>query len=109
MRGHLFGRPAPRRATVSSRPRVRGIETEAVVVAGREGWTAAVAPDEMSKGFGEGDEPMALKEAASTLVAAGLAVDLVAVLAAITNSQPRVMTIPHAPPLPSAPSHSDDP
>ena len=51
---------------------------------------------------------MALKEAASTLVAAGLAVDLVAVLAAITNSQPRVMTIRDGAALPSGPFELDD-
>ena len=51
---------------------------------------------------------MALKEAASTIVAAGLAVDLVAVLAAITNSQPRVMTIRDGTALPSGPFELDD-
>src|SRR5215831_18618157 len=66
--------------------------------------------DKMSRipGIGEGDEPMALKEAASTLVAAGLAVDLVAVLAAVTNSQPRVMTIRDGAALPSGPFELDD-
>src|SRR5262249_19708992 len=66
--------------------------------------------DKMSRipGIGEGDEPMPLKEAASTLVAAGLAVDLVAVLAAITNSQPRVMTIRDGAALPSGPFELDD-
>ena len=51
---------------------------------------------------------MALKDAASTLVATGLAVDLVAVLAAITNSQPRVMTIRDGAALPSGPFELDD-
>jgi hypothetical protein len=50
---------------------------------------------------------MALKEAASTLIAASLAVDLVAVLAAITNSQPRVMTIRDGAALPSGPFEFD--
>src|SRR5215475_10775821 len=51
---------------------------------------------------------MALKEAPSTLIAASLAVDLVAVLAAITNSQPRVMTIRDGAALPSGPFELDD-
>ena len=51
---------------------------------------------------------MALKEAASTPVAAGLAVDLVAVLAAVTDGQPRVMTIRDGAALPSGPFELDD-
>ena len=51
---------------------------------------------------------MALKEAASTPVAAGLAVDLVAMLAAVTNGQPRVMTIRDGAALPSGPFELDD-
>ena len=51
---------------------------------------------------------MALKEAPSTHVAASLAVDLVAVLAAVTNSQPRVMTIRDGAALPSGPFELDD-
>jgi hypothetical protein len=51
---------------------------------------------------------MALKEAASTFVPAGLAVDLVAVLTAVTNSQPRVMTIRDGAALPSGPFELDD-
>jgi hypothetical protein len=50
---------------------------------------------------------MALKEAASTHVAAGLAVDLVAVLAAVTDGQPRVMTIRDGAALPSGPFELD--
>jgi hypothetical protein len=65
----------------------------------------------MSKGFSEsttGDGLMALKEAASKFVATGLAVDLVAVLTAVTNSQPRVMTICDGTALPSGPFELDD-
>ncbi|MBO0758413.1 MAG: hypothetical protein J2P54_21390 [Bradyrhizobiaceae bacterium] len=51
---------------------------------------------------------MAFKEAAATLVAAGLAVDLVAVLVAVTNGQPRVMTIRDGTTLPSGPFELDD-
>jgi hypothetical protein len=51
---------------------------------------------------------MALKEAPSTRVAASLAVDLVAVLVAVTNSQPRVMTIRDGAALPSGPFELDD-
>ena len=51
---------------------------------------------------------MALKEAASTPVAAGLAVDLVAVLAAVTDGHPRVMTIRDGAALPSGPFELDD-
>jgi hypothetical protein len=51
---------------------------------------------------------MALKEAASTFVPAGLSVDLVAVLTAVTNSQPRVMTIRDGAALPSGPFELDD-
>jgi hypothetical protein len=50
---------------------------------------------------------MALKEAASTPVAA-LAVDLVAVLAAVTDGQPRVMTIRDGAALPSGAFELDD-
>jgi len=50
---------------------------------------------------------MALKEAASTPVAA-LAVDLVAVLAAVTDGQPRVMTIRGGAALPSGTFELDD-
>jgi hypothetical protein len=51
---------------------------------------------------------MALNEATSTPVAAGLAVDLVAVLAAVTDGQPRVMTIRDGAALPSGPFELDD-
>ena len=51
---------------------------------------------------------MALKEAGSTPVAAGLAVDLVAVLAAVTDGQPRVMTIRDGAALPSGAFELDD-
>jgi hypothetical protein len=50
---------------------------------------------------------MALKEAASTPVAA-LAVDLVAVLAAVTDGQPRLMTIRDGAALPSGAFELDD-
>jgi hypothetical protein len=58
--------------------------------------------------MGGGDAAMALKEAASTPVAAGLAVDLVAVLAAVNDGQPRVMTIRDGAALPSGPFELDD-
>ena len=51
---------------------------------------------------------MVLKEAASTPVAAGLAVDLVAVLAAVTDGRPRVMTIRDGAALPSGAFELDD-
>jgi len=51
---------------------------------------------------------MVLKEAASTPVAAGLAVDLVAVLAAVTDGRPRVMTIRYGAALPSGAFELDD-
>lgn len=51
---------------------------------------------------------MALKEATSTLAAAGLTVDLVAVLAAVTDGQPRVMSIRDGTALPSGPFELDD-
>ena len=51
---------------------------------------------------------MALKDPASTLVTTGLAVDLVAVLAAVTEGQPRVMTIRDGAALPSGPFELDD-
>lgn len=51
---------------------------------------------------------MALNEAASRPVAARSAVDLVAVLAAVTGGQPRVMTIRDGAALPSGPFELDD-
>jgi len=51
---------------------------------------------------------MALKHPASTIAAAGLAVDLVAVLAAVTDGEPRVMTIRDGSTLPSGPFELDD-
>jgi hypothetical protein len=51
---------------------------------------------------------MALKEPPSRPPAPRLAVDLVAVLAAITNGQPRVMTIGDGTALPSGPFELDD-
>lgn len=51
---------------------------------------------------------MALNEAASKAAVAHLAVDLVAVLAAVTGGQPRVMTIRDGTALPSGPFELDD-
>ncbi len=51
---------------------------------------------------------MATKKAVSAVIAAGLAVDLVAVLAAVTDGHPRVMTIRNGAALPSGPFELDD-
>jgi hypothetical protein len=48
------------------------------------------------------------KSPGSTIAAAGLAVDLVAVLAAVTDGEPRVMTIRDGSTLPSGPFELDD-